>query len=181
MKPATRKGLIKRYWLLIAAVGCGLVLWLVSRQMGSKMINVTLYSLKEMIIVIPPIFIILGLLDVWVPREQMVRFLGEGSGVKGILLAIFIGSAAAGPLYGAFPVAQVFLKKGASFRNVMILLGAWSTTKIPLLLFELASMGLRFTVTRLIVDMAGILIIALLMEWLIKEKDREEIRTKVWR
>jgi uncharacterized membrane protein YraQ (UPF0718 family) len=42
-----------------------------------------------MLLVIPPIFILLGLLDVWVPKEK-VKFMGEGSGLKGVLLAIFL-------------------------------------------------------------------------------------------
>ena len=172
------KSILKRWWILLAAMILALVLLLIGRGRGAKMIDVTLYSLKEMILVLPPIFIILGLLDVWVPREQMIRFMGEGSGAKGILLTVFLGSAAAGPLYGAFPVAQVLLKKGASLRNVVILLGAWSTTKIPMLMFELANLGLRFTVTRLAVDMVGIILIALLMERFMSEKDREEILAK---
>ena len=178
MQTNASKNILKRWWILLAAAILGLVLLLIDRGRGAKMIDVTLYSLKEMILVLPPIFIILGLLDVWVPREQMIRFMGEGSGAKGILLAVFLGSAAAGPLYGAFPVAQVLLKKGASLRNVVILLGAWSTTKIPMLMFELANLGLRFTVTRLAVDMVGIILIALLMERFMSEKDREEILAK---
>jgi uncharacterized membrane protein YraQ (UPF0718 family) len=178
MQTNASKNILKRWWILLAAAILGLGLLLIDRGRGAKMIDVTLYSLKEMILVLPPIFIILGLLDVWVPREQMIRFMGEGSGAKGILLAIFLGSAAAGPLYGAFPVAQVLLKKGASLRNVVILLGAWSTTKIPMLMFELANLGARFTLTRLAVDMVGIILIAVLMERFMSEKDREEILAK---
>ncbi len=108
--------------------------------------NTTLFSLKEMILILPPIFVLLGLLDVWVPRETMIRFLGEGSGLKGILIAITLGSAAAGPLYGAFPVAVVLMKKGP-ISNILLFIGAWSTTKIPMLLFEISSMGQKFAMT----------------------------------
>ena len=66
---------------------------------------------KTMLLVVPPIFIILGLLDVWVPRETMMRFMGPGSGPKGPLIAFALGSAAAGPLYGAFPIAAGPKKK----------------------------------------------------------------------
>jgi hypothetical protein len=58
-----------------------------------------------------------------------------------VVLAILIGSAAAGPLYGAFPVAAVFMKKGVKFSNILIFIGAWSTTKIPMILFEVSSLG----------------------------------------
>ncbi|HRZ65461.1 MAG TPA: permease, partial [Spirochaetia bacterium] len=117
-----------------------------------------------MLLVIPPIFILLGLLDVWVPREKMIRYMGEGSGVKGTVLAFLLGSFAAGPLYGAFPFAAVLMKKGSSFRNILVFIGAWSTTKIPMLLFEMAALGKRFALSRLAIDIVGILIIA----WAIK-------------
>lgn len=60
-------------------------------------------QVKTMMLVLPPIFLLLGLLDVWVPRETMVKYMGPGSGIKGPLIAFALGSAAAGPLYGAFP------------------------------------------------------------------------------
>lgn len=42
------------------------------------------------------------------------------SGLKGFLLAIFIGSTAAAPLYAAFPVAAMIMRKGISFFNLML-------------------------------------------------------------
>ena len=78
-----------------------------------------------MALIIPPIFVLLGLLDVWVPRDTMVKYMGEDSGLKGIILSFVIGSAAAGPLYAAFPVAAVFMRKGVKFTNVLIFIGAW--------------------------------------------------------
>jgi len=168
-----------RSWILLAvALAATLVIWLVNREIGARAVGGTLASLKEMLFVLPPIFIILGLLDVWVPRERMVKYLGEGSGLRGILIAFVLGSAAAGPLYAAFPVAQVLLRKGASMRNILILLGAWSTTKIPMLMFEYANLGARFTFTRLAVDLVGIAGIALLMERMLGPRDRDEIRAK---
>jgi uncharacterized membrane protein YraQ (UPF0718 family) len=178
VKAKSRLGSVRRYLFLLLAVAAALALWLANRSAGARAVDITLSNLREMLLVLPPIFIILGLLDVWVPRERMIKLMGEGSGWRGILLAFLLGSAAAGPLYAAFPVSQVFLKKGASMRNVLILLGAWSTTKIPMLMFELTSMGTRFTLTRLIVDLGGILLIALLLEGFMRDKDRDEILAK---
>ncbi len=127
------------------------------------------------LLVVPPIFLLLGLLDVWVPREKMMKYMGEGSGLKGILIAFSLGSAAAGPLYGAFPVATVLMKKGASFSNILIFIGAWSTTKIPMLLFEMKALGYRFALARLVIDIVGIVIIALALKAVIGEKERTRI------
>jgi uncharacterized membrane protein YraQ (UPF0718 family) len=109
---------------------------------------------------LPPIFILLGLLDVWVDRETMMKYMGDNSGCRGAFLAFAMGSAAAGPLYAAFPVAAIMMKKGARLLNVFIFVGAWATTKIPMLTFETASLGFRFMALRFVFNVIGILIIA---------------------
>lgn len=147
-------------------------------EVGQKVLETTVYQLREMILVIPPIFILLGLLDVWVPKDTMVKFMGDKSGVKGILLALFLGSAAAGPLYGAFPVAAVFMKKGVKFTNILIFLGAWSTTKIPMFLFEVAALGPVFAITRMLVDIPGIIIIAYLLSALMPKAEVEAMYSR---
>lgn len=167
--------LIKKYrYFLIVAAGMGILL-LINRQTGFKALSNSAFQLRQMLIVIPPIFLLLGLLDVWVPKTTMVRYMGEGSGMTGMLLAFFIGSAAAGPLYGAFPAAAVFMKKGVRFLNLMIFIGAWSTAKIPMILFEFEALGASFTLTRLAANVVGIFLIAFVLSKLISKKDKDNI------
>lgn len=154
-KPAARRYLPA----IIAGIGFALFLALIPAY-RQKSIAMALFQTKSMLLVVPPIFVLLGLLDVWVPREKMIKYMGSGSGARGSLLAFLLGSFAAGPLYGAFPFAAVLMRKGASLRNILIFIGAWSTTKLPLLLFESAAMGMRFTLARLAIDLVGIAVIA---------------------
>lgn len=167
--------LFKRYrgFIVVGFVLIGLSFF--NKELGKSVLDTTTYQLREMILVIPPIFILLGLLDIWVPKQTMVKYMGEKSGLKGILLALFIGSAAAGPLYGAFPVAAVFMKKGVKFSNILIFLGAWSTTKIPMLLFEFSSLGATFALTRLLINLPGIIIIATLLGKLMPKEEIDSI------
>ncbi|NPV71841.1 MAG: permease [Firmicutes bacterium] len=138
----------------------------------------TLGNFAEMLSIIPPIFLLLGLMDVWVPRETFVKYMGDRSGIVGIALAVFIGAFAAGPLYGAFPVASMMLRKGASFYNVMVLLGAWSTLKIPMFLFETASLGARFSVTRWTTNIPVILVISRLITAMLGQEEVDSITRK---
>ncbi len=163
--------IIKRYMFFLVTVLIMLILYIINRDIGEKALNITGYSLKEMMFIIPPVFVLLGLLDVWVPRQTMVKYMGEGSGIKGILLSIFLGSAAAGPLYGAFPIAGVFMMKGAKFSNVLLFIGAWSTTKIPMFLFELSALGAQFAITRLLLSMVGIFVIAFVVDKLMNRQE----------
>ena len=167
--------MLKKYRMFLIVFAGVLLLTAFNREVGMKALSVTAYSFREMVLVIPPIFVLLGLLDVWVPKETMVKYMGEGSGLKGILLSIFIGSAAAGPLYGAFPVAAVFMKKGVKFQNILIFIGAWSTTKIPMILFEIASLGTTFALTRLLIDIPGIIVIAMVLSKLVSKEEVSSI------
>ncbi|WFD09344.1 permease [Tepidibacter hydrothermalis] len=171
-------GLIKKYKLFLGMIIVILVLYIFNKDLGVKAINISAYSFKEMLFVIPPVFILLGLLDIWVPREIMIKYMGENSGIKGVFLSIILGSAAAGPLYGAFPVAAVFMKKGVKFTNILIFIGAWSTTKIPMFLFEMSALGVKFAVTRLLIDIPGIIIIAYILLLFVSKKEIKEIYKK---
>jgi uncharacterized membrane protein YraQ (UPF0718 family) len=137
-----------------------IVLTYLMPERGQSATDLVFMSLREMLQVLPPIFILLGLLDVWVPREKMIQYLGANSGLRGIGISFLMGSVAAGPLYAAFPVATILMKKGASFFNVMIFIGAWSTTKVPMFLFELTSMGPAFALSRLLVNIPIIVVMA---------------------
>lgn len=170
--------LVKRYRVFLFLAILNVAILIIFPQVGVKSVQLTWTNLLEMLSVLPPIFILLGLLDVWVKRETMIKYMGEGSGLIGVLIAFLLGSAAAGPLYAAFPVAGVLLKKGSKLSNVFIMLGAWSTTKIPLILFEASALGFKFMLLRLVMDIFGIAIIAYFTERMLSVKEKEEIYQK---
>lgn len=170
---------LKKYFIFIVSLLILIITLILNKEVGLTALDTIAFSFKEMFMVLPPIFILIGLLDVWVPSDTMVKYMGEDSGIVGILLSIFLGSAAAGPLYGAFPVAAVFMKKGVKLTNIFIFIGAWSTTKLPMFLFEISSLGSKFAFTRLAVNIPGILIIAYIVKALLTEEDIKEMYKSV--
>jgi len=161
----------RRYRAAIIAAVAFLVFVLAFPAVAPKAERSFVDQVKTMLLVVPPIFLLLGLLDVWVPREILMKYMGPNSGFKGPVTAFALGSAAAGPLYGAFPVSAVLMRKGASFANVLIFIGAWSTTKVPMLLFEMHALGARFAVGRLLIDLPGIVLIALALKAIIPARE----------
>jgi len=73
----------------------------------------------------------------------------------------------AGPLYGAFPVAYVLFKKGASVRNIFIYLGAFSSMKLPMLGIEIGYLGIKFTILRTLISLPLFICIGFIMEKII--------------
>lgn len=154
---------LKSYAMAIVAILLIGASYFYSKEIAFDAVSSITSSFKEMLLILPPVFILLGLLDVWVPRDTMVAFMGEGSGIKGALLAFFLGSAAAGPLYVVFPIAAAFMKKDVKFSNILILIGAWSTTKIPMVMFEFSALGPQFTLTRLALNIPIILVMTFII------------------
>jgi uncharacterized membrane protein YraQ (UPF0718 family) len=141
----------------------------VGKQIG---INFWMFF-KEMILFLPLMFILIGLFDVWVPREKIEKHIGSESGWKGTGLVILLASLQAGPLYGAFPFAFILWKKGCSIKNIFIYLGAFATIKIPMITFEIGFLGLKFSLLRTLITLPVFIIIGYIMEWYLKDKKFE--------
>jgi uncharacterized membrane protein YraQ (UPF0718 family) len=139
------------------------------RKAFSIILNSKAYLL-EMLSVLPPILILIGLFQVWVPRKTVEKAMGRSSGLKGILMAIFVGTAAMGPLYVAFPIGVSLLAKGASLLNVAIFLCVWASVKIPMILFEVKFLGAGFAGLRLALTLPSIVIISYLLNAILKGK-----------
>ncbi len=118
---------------------------------------------KEMIFLLPAMFILIGLFDVWIPRERVQKHIGESSGIKGILLVMLLAFIQVGPLYAAFPVAYLLWKKGCSATNVFIYLSAFTTAKIPMLTFEIGFLGLKFSLLRVLLTIPVFVLIGIIM------------------
>ncbi|HOD53185.1 MAG TPA: permease, partial [Candidatus Cloacimonadota bacterium] len=74
------KNFLNKYALLCVMLILLLILFMVEKKMAIRVIKLSSLSVKEMLMVIPPIFLMLGLLDTWVSKEKMARFMGKGSG-----------------------------------------------------------------------------------------------------
>jgi uncharacterized membrane protein YraQ (UPF0718 family) len=172
------KELAKKYRSTLFLLAVTFIIFLLDRATGITIATKTALNFKEMLSVLPPIFILLGLLEIWVPREKIIPLLGEKSGVRGVILSIILGAAAAGPLYAAFPVAAVMLKKGARLFNIFVFIGAWSTLKIPMFLFESASMGLPFALYRAAFNIPGIVLIAYILNGSYSEEAKNQLYDK---
>lgn len=162
--PGTNLKAARPYALFIVTLLADLVLGLHKSELGLRAFRSSAAYLAEMALVLPPIFVLIGILEVWVPREVIVRNVGPRSGVRGLALSVFAGSAAAGPLYAAFPVVESLLRKGCSVFNACVLLCTWAALKIPMILTETRFLGWRFSLTRLALTFPAVLIISWLVE-----------------
>lgn len=157
---------IKKFRLIImVALAYGL-LFVFNMELAIQAIGNSGYYLKEMLTIMPVIFMLIVAIDVLVPKELIVKRLGQNAGVKGGLLALVFGSLSVGPIYAAFPIVKMLLKKGASITSVVIILSAWATVKLPMLANEIKFLGFNFMAVRWVLTVAVIFAIGYLFKYL---------------
>jgi len=140
-------------------------------EKGIQSFDNSLYYVKEMLIIMPVILLLTSLIEAWVPKNTIQNALGEGSGVKGFLFSFLLGSFSAGPIYAAFPVCKMLIKKGASIANIVIILSAWAVIKIPMLANESKFLGAKFMLLRWVLTTLSILIISLITSKIVKKEE----------
>lgn len=139
-----RKDLI----VLVLLASAILALSLAFPSKGEKVARYSLNYLREIFSVLPAVLILMGLFTVWIKRETVAKYLGEGSGIKGLILAMALGSLPTGPLFIGFPLTAILLRKGMRVANAIAFLSAWACITIPQELVELQFLGWRFALTR---------------------------------
>ena len=131
----------------------------------------SIYYIIEMLEIMPLIFILTSIIEAWVPKEVIMNGFGEKAGIKGGIFSFLLGSFSAGPIYAAFPICKMLLKKGASIANVVIILSAWAVIKVPMLANEAKFLGPNFMGLRWILTVISILIMSYLMTVFVKKED----------
>ncbi|MEA5031683.1 MAG: permease [Sphaerochaeta sp.] len=139
------------------------------RDLAIQSSQVTWDYLKEMLLILPPVFLLMGLIETWIPKDKIQKWLGRGSGFKGIGISLVLGTLPTGPLYVAFPMAATLIRKGASHTNMVVFLGAWAALKIPQLMVEIKFLGIAFTLLRFVLTLVALVLMGLLIERILRK------------
>jgi len=151
-------------WALLAAYAVFVIVSLiVGFESGKKVGGNFLLFAREMIIILPAAFILIGLFEVWVPRSVIERHLGTGSGLKAHLWSIVLAGTAVGGLYVAFPVALALRHKGARLSVVFSYVGLAAICRVPMTLFEVSFLGPEFTAIRYLVSVPLVMLFSELL------------------
>jgi len=172
-------GFMKENKMATFTIFAYLVVLIYSPSLFFDSLKMTSMYFMEMLEILPAVFIVMGLVEVWVSRDTIIGIFGKGAGLKGRLASVLVGSFSAGPIYAAFPVCYTLLKKGSSVSNIVIILSAWAVVKTPMLIVEAQFMGLSFMFTRYIFTVPAIILIGMITgkviskEYIVKNSRKE--------
>jgi len=166
-----KKGQLINIILFVSFIGFVGVSCLIDYENGQKTGHAFINVLIEMLKILPCAFILIGLFEVWVKKETVLKHLGEDSGLKGYFWVLLLAGFSVGGLFVAFPLAETLHKKGASLKVIFAYLGFSGVCRIPMTIFEFSFLGLPFTLVRLMVTIPLFLLIGILMGAILKKKD----------
>ena len=149
-------------------------LFILRPEIGITSLKNSVYYIKEMIVIMPVVFVLTALLDTWVPKEKIIKYLGQDAKTRGVILSLLLGSISAGPIYAAFPLCVMLHKKGASVRNLVVILSSWAVIKVPMLLNELKFLGFQFMAVRWLLTVISIVVFSWMTAIIVKDKDLPE-------
>ena len=90
-------------------------------------------------------FITAGMVQILIPREIIAKWVGDESGMRGILFGTLAGSITPGGPFISLPIAAGMLKAGAGMGTMVAYVSAWSLIAVARLPLFVGIMGWRFT------------------------------------
>jgi uncharacterized membrane protein YraQ (UPF0718 family) len=123
-----------------------------------------------------------GLIQALISHEQVSRLLGQGSGLKGLLLGALAGALVPGGPYVYFPLAATFFLAGAEMGTIVAFVSAknlWTLSRLPM---EMALLDPKITLIRYLVTLVFPPLLGLLADFLFSgrtaaiRKDVQEIQ-----
>ncbi len=168
MKINYQNNIIKEVFILIILLSLSVGVLIFFPQKINLVTSTAEKYLWEMILILPAVMIIMGLFAKFIPNRLVEDYLGKFSGFKGMLIALFLGMLPTGPLYVAFPLAALWLKKGASISNIVVFLSAWACIKIPQEIVEFQFLGFKFMLVRLVLTVIFVMIMGKAIEKIIQ-------------
>jgi uncharacterized protein len=147
--------------MMAAAVIALAVVYFKSPEAASKGLNATGSLILEITPRMIAAFLLAGLVQAIVPQEVIVRWMGHGTGFKGILIGMTLGGVTPGGPMTHFPVIATLYKMGVGIGPLVAYLTAWSLFGLQrIIMWEIPFLGakvvaIRFAVSFLFPLLAG--------------------------
>ncbi|MCD6419370.1 MAG: hypothetical protein J7L41_01475 [Synergistetes bacterium] len=107
-------------------------------------------------------------LGVFLSPKFIQRFVGKDSGIKGIIIAVILGTVIVGPMWVMFPMFKTFMEKGARVAVVVALVGTFAV-KTPWLPYAATFLGWEFVIVSVVLIVCYAVVSGLAMERLLGE------------
>jgi uncharacterized membrane protein YraQ (UPF0718 family) len=155
---------IRNYLVFIVFILFSLISWLLQFEFGMSVWDNFLVFAIDMVIILPPAFILIGLFDVWAKKESIEKHFGQTNNPLRFVYSFLLASTTVGGTFVAFPLANSLYHKGAKFSSIFTYVTAASLFMIPMTIMEAGMLGIQFTLIRLVSSIPFIVLGSVLLE-----------------
>ena len=149
------------YIYLAAAAALMLLSYIKDKNKTKKALITTGKIALNVLPVLFFIFILMGIIQIFVTKDLVVKLLGTGSGIWGILIGELVGAVALIEPAAVFPFSGSLIAKGATYGVIYAFASTAVLIGIATLPAEITFMGKKFTVVRNVLTFVLIFLIAL--------------------
>lgn len=143
--------------------GCLLFSFFKNKEKTKQSLKVALISLVRILPMIFIIIIFIGLLFGFVPKSQILRLVGDQSGLWGIPVVALMGAVLHIPSLISFPLAASILESGASITAVAVFITSLTMIGVVTLPLEIKILGKKVAFLRNGTSFIIAIIIALIL------------------
>lgn len=153
--------------MIAAAAITLLVVYYKSPAAASEGLNATASLMLEITPRMIAAFTLAGLFQAIVPQEMIVRWMGHGSGMKGLVIGMSLGGITPGGPMTHFPVIASLYKMGVGVGPLVAYLTAWSLFGLQrLIMWEIPFLGAKVVALRISVSFFFPLVAGWICQWL---------------
>jgi uncharacterized membrane protein YraQ (UPF0718 family) len=139
--------------MMVAAVIALAVVYFKSPEAANKGLSATGSLMLEITPRMIAAFTLAGLFQAIVPEEVIVRWMGHGSGFRGILIGMSLGGITPGGPMTHFPVIASLFKMGVGIGPLVAYLSAWSLFGLQrVIMWEIPFLGAKVVAIRIAVS-----------------------------
>jgi uncharacterized membrane protein YraQ (UPF0718 family) len=139
--------------MMVAAVLALAAIYIKSPEAAQKGLNATGSLILEITPRMIAAFTLAGLFQAIVPEELIVRWMGHGSGLRGILIGMSLGGITPGGPMTHFPVIASLFKMGVGIGPLVAYLSAWSLFGLQrVIMWEIPFLGPKVVAIRIAVS-----------------------------
>ncbi len=126
----------------------------------------SLKEAKKLFLTVLPLllcaFVVVGFMNVLIPKETLLSWLGTESGWKGLIIGPLIGALIQGGPYAFFPMFGALFRESISIGPAVAMITAWGMINVGHLPYEFTFLGSRFVILKYAIYLAVPTLVGLL-------------------
>ena len=126
---------------------------------------------KTLLLVLPTLvgaFLIAGYVRVLMPEDVVRKWLGEESGLKGVVVGYLAGTLTFGGPFISFPIAASLYQAGGSVQTVTTYITSWALWGGGIIFYEFSILGFRLFTIRMVASILFPLLAGIIAAFLTK-------------